>query len=381
MRKTSLAYPRRLAVVLCSLLLVTACGNGDQGATPSPGGTSPTGTPGSDGTGPTQEPVEPVDLGDAVISIGARVLSFAPYFVAHEQGWIEDAGLSVETFDTGGGAISIQALLSGDVLLGGSGSPEAINAALTTGNTKVVATMATNLGSEVVMSTGLAEELGLTRDLPLADRVAALQGLRIGITSSGSTTDQLVRFLFQTHGLNPDTDATIVALGDNQAIIGALRGGSVDVVVLSPPTGQALEGDGVGTVIISPPRGDVPGLTGMIFITFSARTSDLANDEQRARMVAALKEMARFQRMVHDDPDAARELVRESFADLDEEVFQAAWEVVSAGIPDNPVPTEESIRIALEFREATSDDTVEWAYDDIADPSVAEEAIAALDQE
>lgn len=364
-----------LALVLLLSLLAVACGDGNgQGA--GGGDTSP----GQGQAAATQEASEPVELGDAQVSIGARVLSFAPYLVALEQGWYEDSGLGVELFDTGGGAIAVQALLSGDVVLGGSGAPEAINAALTGGQSRIVGTVAVNLGSEVVISETMAEEKGISRDASLADRVEALRGLRIGITSSGSTTDQLIRFLFTSNGLDPNQDAQILALGGTAEIVSALRGGSVDAVVLSPPAGQILEGEDVGRVLISPPRGDVPSLEGMIFITFSARVEDMQDPQRRAQMVELLAGVARYQRLVHDDPDEAKRLAREAFQDLDQEVFDAAFEVVAAGFPENPVPTEQSIQTALEFQEQTLGEAVEWSFEDVADPSVAEEAVAALEQ-
>lgn len=373
------------AAALAVALVASGCAS-DSDVTsdesPAPAAGSPTDV-GDDSTATEeQEPTgddSPTSLGNAQVGIGARVMSFSPYLVPFEQGWYEDNGLDVELFDAGGGAVAIQAMLSGDVVLGGSGSPEAINAALEHGQSRVVATVAANLGSEVIMSSEMLEEKGVSRDDSLADRVEAMRGARIGITSSGSTTDQLIRFLFSSQGLDANRDAQVVALGGSSEIVSALRGGSVDVVALSPPTGQLLEGEDVGEVLISPPRGDVPGLTGMAFILFSARVSDLEDEAKRAQIVELLRGVAEYQRMLKDDPDEAKKLAREAFPDLDEDVFEAAFEVVSAGIPETPVPREEGIRLVVEFREETLGETIEWTFEDVVDTSVAEEAVAALD--
>lgn len=317
--------------------------------------------------------------GEIRVAIGARVLSMIPALAPAEQGGFDADGMKVDVFDSGGGAAALQALISGDVLLAGSGGPEAVNAAVKSKQSKVVATLAVNIGSEVIVSKKLAQG-GLTRDLPLAERVAGMKGRKIGITSSGSTTDQLVRSLMTDQGLNPDTDASIVALGGADEIVGALRGGSVDIVVLSPPTGQIVEQQGIGEVLISPPRGDVESINGMIYITFSARNQDLENDETRATIVTFVKGVAAYLRMVQEDPDAAKEQGRKTFPKLEPEVFDAAWDVVSPGFPADPTPTEESIQIAVDFQEKYSKTgPVDWTFDDVADASIAKDAIAELD--
>ncbi|WP_431430717.1 ABC transporter substrate-binding protein [Actinophytocola sp.] len=318
--------------------------------------------------------------GDTIrVAIGARVLSMMPALAPAEQGGYAADGMKVDVFDSGGGAAALQALISGDVLLGGSGGPEAVNSAVKSKQTKVVATLAVNIGTEIVVSKKLAQG-GLTRDLPLAQRVQGMKGRKIGITSSGSTTDQLVRALMIDQGLNPDTDASIVALGGGEEIVGALRGGSVDIVALSPPTGQIVEKEGIGEVLISPPRGDVESINGMIYITFSARNTDLENDETRAKIVTFVKGIAGYLRLVKSDTDEAKEQGRKTFPKLEPDVYDAAWDVVNPGFPDDPTPTEESIRIALDFQEKYSDTgPVDWTFEDVADPSIAEDAIAALD--
>lgn len=317
--------------------------------------------------------------GAVQVAIGARVLSNIPYLVPAEQDGYSAEGLDVETFDSGGGAAALQALLSGDVLLGGSGGPEAISAALKSKQTKIVATVAVHVGTEVVISKKMAAERGLSRDMPLDERVKGFKGLKIGITSSGSLTDQLVRSLLTGVGLNPDTDASIVSLGGTEEIVGALRGGSVDVVALSPPTGQIVEAGGDGEVLISPPRGDVPDLNGMIYISFSARNADLEDSAARAKIVKLITGIAGFQKLYHSDQDTAKEQGAKAFTQLEPEIFDAAWDVVGPGIPSDPIPTEESIRIALEFQEKNSDTgPIEWSFADVADPSLAEEAVDAL---
>ena len=62
-----------------------------------------------------------------------------------------------------------------------------------------------------------------------------LKGKIIGITAIGSSTDTLARALLSKSGLTPDRDFTLFGTGTTSNILIALKGGSVDAGVLSPP--------------------------------------------------------------------------------------------------------------------------------------------------
>jgi len=62
-----------------------------------------------------------------------------------------------------------------------------------------------------------------------------LKGKIIGITAIGSSTDTLARALLNKSGLTPDRDVTLFGTGTTSNILTALKGGSVDAGMLSPP--------------------------------------------------------------------------------------------------------------------------------------------------
>ena len=68
-------------------------------------------------------------------------------------------------------------------------------------------------------------------DKPLKDRLQAMKGLRIGITTPGATSDLFMRFLFRSVGMDPDHDLEIVPLGGVSIQVAATPGaaGSMDV--------------------------------------------------------------------------------------------------------------------------------------------------------
>ncbi len=70
---------------------------------------------------------------------------------------------------------------------------------------------------------------------PEIKSMSDLKGKIIGITAIGSSTDTLARALLNNSGLTPDRDVTLFGTGTTSNILTALKGGSVDAGMLSPP--------------------------------------------------------------------------------------------------------------------------------------------------
>ncbi|MBI4522228.1 MAG: ABC transporter substrate-binding protein [Deltaproteobacteria bacterium] len=65
--------------------------------------------------------------------------------------------------------------------------------------------------------------------------IKGLKGKRVGVSGIGSGSDTLLREMLQRHGLEGGREVTIMGLGAGTARFVALKAGSVDAVVLSPP--------------------------------------------------------------------------------------------------------------------------------------------------
>ncbi len=317
-------------------------------------------------------------LTKVTVTSGAHVMGRGPFWMAQGQGWFKEAGLDVDAVTTGGGAVAIAAILSGDALLAGAGGTESITAALKGDAVRIVGTVSSEFGSEIIVRTKLAKERNLSRSLDLPSRLQALKGLRIGVTSAGSSTDQLARFLVKKGGMDPDRDVEIVALREENAMLGALAQESIDAIVLSPPTGQVAESRGSGVVLISPLRGDVPELKGHIFSVLSASTKAMQDPVKKRQIVDMLKGVARAEKMLRTDTAAAKALLRKEFGDIDDDVFNRAFEPLQQAWPANPIPTEDSIKVAIDFIERMENRKVDWKYENIVDKSAAEQAVREL---
>jgi NitT/TauT family transport system substrate-binding protein len=64
---------------------------------------------------------------------------------------------------------------------------------------------------------------------------AQLKGARFAVSRLGSVSDLSLRIALRNLGLNPEKEAVILGIGDQTSRFSALRSGSVDATVISPP--------------------------------------------------------------------------------------------------------------------------------------------------
>lgn len=105
--------------------------------------------------------------------------------------------------------------------------------------------------------------------------IADLKGQTVGVSGAGSFGDYAVRNAIIKAGLKPDTDVKIAALGQPPAQLAALTRGSVQAIMLNPPTiYTALDGNMVQVVHSFEDDGTMPSTL------FSARTADVKKHPQ-----------------------------------------------------------------------------------------------------
>ncbi len=313
---------------------------------------------------------------EVTVTEGAHVIGFSPFYLALQAGFFRDEGLDVKLITVGGGPVSIAAAVGGSALIALSGGPEAVDAARKGSPVRIILTLTSEFASNVVVSNRFAQAKGITPRSPLDEKVKALKGAKIAITSPGSSTDQLIRFLLKKYGMNPDTDVEIVALRTGPPMLAALRQGTVDAVVLSPPTGEQAVAAGYGMVLINPLIGEVPDLRGHVFHVGSANLRDIR--QRPGLLVRALKAVYRAQRMMRLEPPRAKQILQGYFKDLDPRVFDLAYEDMTGAFPSNPIPTRKSIEVAFRFTALMTGQPAGATYEQVVAPGLAEEAVQAV---
>lgn len=217
---------RRLIYLFVVPLLVAGC----SGATTTPASAPVAPTAGTGGA------LEKTTL---KIGVGGQgQIIYMPLTLADQLGYFKQEGLTVEIQDLKGGADALTAMIGGstDATMG---FYEHTIRTQTQG--KLIQMIATcDLYPGLVMFAGKSH----------ADvkSIKDMANLKIGITSAGSSTEEMVKYLFKKNGLDPAAAQT-VAVGSGGPAVTALKNGVIDALVTVEPAASTIEKGGDGTVV------------------------------------------------------------------------------------------------------------------------------------
>lgn len=148
--------------------------------------------------------------------------SMAWVWAAKEGGYFDKHGLKVDLIYIGGTAQLFQSMLAGEVAFGIGGGPSIIHANI---QRRSIVGVAGTL-NRMIMKIMATPQLKTPTDL---------RGKRIAVTRYGTSTDFAARLFLKNSGLSAEKDATILQVGSVPNVLAALKAGSVDAGVLSPP--------------------------------------------------------------------------------------------------------------------------------------------------
>lgn len=313
------------------------------------------------------EPTPVPDLGRVTLAVGAHVVSAWPLTIAEGGGFFADEGLDAEVVITNSGANSLAAVAGGSANFASLPYSDAILAANEGRPLVAVSSIVNQFTTDAVISEAKAAELGITEDTPLEDRFANVQGMRIGINAPGSGQDKIIRLVLSRYGIDPDTDVSIVGLG-NEGMLPAFQAGQVDALLnSSPTTDQAIAAGGEWW--FRPSQGELPELDGMTYTALIATPEFVeANPEITEAVVRAMTKAMQFLRT---DKAGSLEILSE-YSELDAELLEAAYESNLASFPENAIITESQFEQNLEFMTATGTGEVSVSFEDVTVPEFAE---------
>lgn len=154
-------------------------------------------------------------------------VSWAPAFVAKEQGFFEEEGLDVE-LTTPGGPKGFQAMQAGDSEFAFLSMEPALVAAEKGVKTTFFTTVLKGRYYCIATRNDITD-------------LSQLKGTNIFGESTGSGPYVFVCDVLQSAGLNPETDVTFVSMDANNALL-ALEKGEVSAVFMEPHLATELEG-------------------------------------------------------------------------------------------------------------------------------------------
>ena len=151
---------------------------------------------------------------------------YLPTTLAQELGFYREEGLDVELQDLAGGAKALQALLGGSADVVSGFYDHTIQMAAEGRALVAFVTMLRFPGLVLVASPRSAEKVKTIEDL---------KGRVAGVTTAGSSSQMLLTYLLQRHGVPADS-VSITAIGSAATAIAAIERGKVDAGMMADPS-------------------------------------------------------------------------------------------------------------------------------------------------
>jgi len=268
-------------------------------------------------------------------------------YVAQDDGLFAKENLKVEIVEVESGNDSIAALASGQAQYADVGFEDLVELS-SQGEKSVVMvhSILNRVTLTLVMSKKIAESKGVNVSGPVQDRLNALKGVKIGITSPGSPSDTYLRFYLRSVGLNPDRDVEIVPIGGASSLLAALEKGQIGAYNLSPPTPYIAEQKGFGTVIVDGPKGEIEDLDNFSYTSWGVNR-DWA--EENAKAAGAFsRALTTATNKIKSDPEGATDQILDHLGSFERAAVLRTLQAMSTALSDDGCFKSDVVRKTLD---------------------------------
>ncbi len=254
--------------------------------------------------------------------------SWATAWIAKEAGYFSAEGLDVELIRVGGSSRMVAAMLGGSAPIIQAGAIAAITA--------------TTAGSDVVIigSTGTVSPFRLIAR-PEIKLPADLKGKKAGITTFGSTSDQLVRIALKHFNLEANKDVAILTFGAQPEAFAALANGVVQVAALSYPLYPKAQKMGMRELVNFADLG-VEDINGTVITTRTFLT------QQRDTALRFMRAFTRGMQRYRTDKEFSKKVLAKYGKLNDEEILEGTWQDYAPTLQKSPRPSLKAIQFMIE---------------------------------
>lgn len=317
-------------------------------------------------------PAPPASLPKIKVAIGAAGLYFIVHFVAEGAGFFKREGYELDTVDLTTGPRQVAAIMGGSVDIAPLGLQLVIQATSRGGNIVAIANGYGIMPMALLLSNDAIKRVGIEPGMAMDDKIRRIKGLRIGITGPGSGTDDMARTIAITRGLDPDKDITIQPLGNGDNMLAALEKGLTDGFVFTSPIPETAVARGLGQIIVEPLNGDLAEANGVPYIILATNPQTI--ESKRPMLIAAVRAWTHAMKFTAENKEEARRIVRTYFKQMDEAVFNAAFDKYVKGVPAHPLIPEENVKKVAAWMGLSKKTTIDANYAAVVYPDLALEA-------
>ena len=198
------------------------------------------------------------ELQKVTIAFAGKGLSFMIQYLAIGGGFYKLEGLEPELVDVASGTRQAAAVMGGSAEITQVGFAHTMHAVGRGGDLVGICTAFDAYPIALVLSNDAIKRLGITQAMSLDEKIKRMHGVRIGITSPGSSTDEFMRTILLVRGMDPARDLKLQPIGIGAPMVAAMQQGSTDGFAFMSPFTDIAVSRGVGQVIADPMTGTVP---------------------------------------------------------------------------------------------------------------------------
>lgn len=279
-----------IATAAASLLVLTACGGGDDA--------------------PETEQDAAGDSGElTTISVGViPIVDVAPIYLGVEEGIFEEHGLEVELTLAQGGAAIIPAIQSGDFDFGFSNITSLVIA-----NSQGLPLQLVAPGPQTTGEVGEDFASLVVPEDSDAESIADLEGQRVAVNTLNNINDTVLKEGMRQEGGDQDSMELVEVAFPEMG--GQLESGNVDAIMAVEPF-ATLAKDAGAQEVYSPYAEPIEDL---MIAGYFTNTDKIENDPELVEsFITAMKESQQF---AEDNPDAARGILSE-YTEIEPEVVE-----------------------------------------------------------
>lgn len=254
--------------------------------------------------------------------------SWGTAWIAQEAGYFLDEKLDVELIRVGGSTRMVAAMIGGSAPIIQAGAIAALSANVAGGDVVIIG------------ATGTVSPFRLMAR-PEIKQPSDLKGKKAGITTFGSTSDQVVRIALRKFNLEPNKDVALLSLGAQPEVFAALQSGGVDAAALSFPLYPKAAQLGMRELVNFGALG-VEDINGTVISTRSyiAQNRDMA-----------LRFMRAFTRGMHryrTDKEFSKKVLGKYGKISDDETLEGTWQDYAPTMQKTPRPSLRAIQFMIE---------------------------------
>jgi len=301
---------------------------------------------------------------------------FFPVYIARGAGLFAEEGLDADWVNVGSGTKQAASVMGGSAEMTPLALMHAIKSQAEGADLVAFANLLNDWSMVVVLSNDAIKRAGIDLAMPVDEKIKRLSGLKLGITSPGSSTDVSIRKMLLARGMVPDQAVKLQPLGDGAAILAAFDKKLVDGFVFASPVPEIVEARGLGKIVVNPMAREVPEQVGVPYAVMATSRATFAKKPEVIR--ASARAMTKALIFARDKPEETLKIMQHYFPDVEASILVRIVTTYRAALPSTPVISREEVARTVAFMNIGAAKPIDVTYESVVLPEPAEAAAAAL---